>query len=206
MIKTLIIALIVCASQLFFSQKKEIYINDNFQEISKHEYNKHGENYRFQNVETDSVLYKVRVEHEGSGKLTVSNFNNLKTLLNISENNTKNISENNTKNIAIHYYQGLDKCNQHSDTNQYVINDIKTYIRKFKNSGSNLYFVYREKNGLKNRLKKTNWIADTSGTIENLFFRIKYPCDSAIVIFPDGSFKIFRGEHIWEKVFNTAKK
>lgn len=197
MIKALIIALILYAPQLFFAQKKEIYINDNLQEISKDEYKKRGENYRFQNVETDSVLYKVRVEHEGSGKLAVSDFNKLKTILKISENSTKS--------IAISYYQGLDKCNQHSDTNQYVINDIKTYTHKFKNSDSDLYFIYREKNGLKNRLKKTNWIDDTSGSIENLFFKMKYPCDSAIVIFPDGSYKIFRGEHIWEKVLDAAK-
>lgn len=196
--KLLTAIILLTLSQILFSQKKEVYINDNLQEISKDEYNTRGKNYRFQNVETDSILYKVRVEHKGSGKLIISDFNNLKTFLNIPESNTKN--------IAIHYYQGLDRCNQHSDTNQYVINDIKTYKRKFKNSGVNLYFVYRETNGLKNRLKKTNWIDDTSGTIENLFFRMKYPCDSAIIIFPDGSFKIFRGEHIWEEVLNTAKE
>lgn len=80
------------------------------------------------------------------------------------------------------------------------------YTRKFKSINSNLYFVYREKNGLKNRLKKANWVDDTSGTIENLFFRMKYPCNSAIVIFSDGHYKIFRGEYIWETVLNTAKE
>lgn len=196
--KIIILLFIITVPQILFSQKKEIYINDNLQKISKDEYNKRGENYRFQNVETDSVLYKVRVEHQGSGKLTPSNFNILKTLLNISKDNTKN--------IAIHYYQGLDKCNQHSDTNQYVINDIKNYTRKFKNTNSNLYFVYKDTEGLKNRLKKAKWIDDTSGSIENLFFKIHYPCDSSIIIFPDRSYFIFRGEHNWQKVFDIATK
>lgn len=199
MMKKIIILLFAIAThQILFSQKKEIYINDNLEEISKDEYNKRNKNYRFQNIETDSVLYKVRVEHEGNGKLTTSNLNIVKKRLNIPENNTKN--------IVINYYQGLDKCNEHSDTNPYVIDDIKTYTRKFKSINSNLYFVYREKNGLKNRLKKANCVDDTSGTIENLFFRMKYPCNSAIVIFSDGHYKIFRGEYIWETVLNTAKE
>ena len=196
--KIIILLFAIAAHQILFSQKKEIYINDNLEEISKDEYNKRNKNYRFQNIETDSVLYKVRVEHEGNGKLTTSNLNIVKKRLNIPENNTKN--------IVINYYQGLDKCNEHSDTNPYVIDDIKTYTRKFKSINSNLYFVYREKNGLKNRLKKANWVDDTSGTIENLFFRMKYPCNSAIVIFSDGHYKIFRGEYIWETVLNTAKE
>jgi len=196
--KIIILLFAIAAHQILFSQKKEIYINDNLQEISKDEYNKRNKNHRFQNIETDSVLYKVRVEHEGNGKLTTSNLNIVKTRLNIPENNTKN--------IVINYYQGLDKGNAHSDTNPYVIDDIKTYTRKFKSINSNLYFVYREKNGLKNRLKNANWVDDTSGTIENLFFRMKYPCNSAIVIFSDGHYKIFRGEYIWETVLNTAKE
>lgn len=196
--KIIILLFAIAAHQILFSQKKEIYINDNLEEISKDEYNKRNKNHRFQNIETDSVLYKVRVEHEGNGKLTTSNLNIVKKRLNIPENNTKN--------IVINYYHGLDKCNEHSDTNPYIIDDIKTYTRKFKSINSNLYFVYREKNGLKNRLKKANWVDDTSGTIENLFFRMKYPCDSAIVIFSDGHYKIFRGEYIWETVLNTAKE
>ncbi|WP_312089391.1 hypothetical protein [Chryseobacterium sp.] len=196
--KIIILLFAIAAHQILFSQKKEIYINDNLEEISKDEYNKRNKNYRFQNIETDSILYKVRVEHEGNGKLTTSNLNIIKKRLNIPENNTKN--------IVINYYQGLDKCNKHSDTNPYVIDDIKTYTRKFKSINSNLYFVYREKNGLKNRLKKANWMDDTSGTIENLFFRMKYPCNSANVIFSDGHYKIFRGEYIWETVLNTAKE
>lgn len=196
--KIIILLFAIAAHQILFSQKKEIYINDNLEEISKDEYNKRNKNYRFQNIETDSVLYKVRVEHEGNGKLTTPNLNIVKKRLNIPEKNTKN--------IVINYYQGLDKCNEHSDINPYVIDDIKTYTRKFKSINSNLYFVYREKNGLKNRLKKANWVDDTSGTIENLFFRMKYPCNSAIVIFSDGHYKIFRGEYIWETVLNTAKE
>ncbi|UOE38874.1 hypothetical protein [Chryseobacterium oryzae] len=196
--KIIILLFAIAAHQILFSQKKEIYINDNLEEISKDEYNKRNKNYRFQSIETDSVLYKVRIEHEGNGKLTTSNLNIVKKRLNIPENNTKN--------IVINYYQGLDKCNEHSDTNPYVIDDIKTYTRKFKSINSNLYFVYREKNGLKNRLKKANWVDDTSGTIENLFFRMKYPCNSAIVIFSDGHYKIFRGEYIWETVLNTSKE
>lgn len=196
--KILIPLFLISVYQILFSQKKEVYINDNLQIISKEDYKKQGENYRFQNVETDSVLYKVRVEHEGQGKLATVDLNNLKKHLNISDVNNKN--------IVIHYYQGLDRCNQHSDTNQLVINDIKTYIRKFKKSNSNLYFVHKETEGLKNRLNKTSWIDDSSGAIEKLFFKMQYPCDSAIVIFLDGSYKIFRGEHNWQKVFDTANK
>lgn len=188
--------LIITVPQLLFSQKKEIYINDNLQVISKEDYKNREKNYRFQNIETDSVLYKVRVEHEGQGKLTTTDLNDLRKILNISEVNNKN--------IVIHYYQGLDWCNQHSDANHLVINDIKTYIRKFKKSNSNLYFVYKETEGLKNRLSKTSWIDDSSGAIEKLFFKMHYPCNSAIVIFPDGDFTIFRGEHVWQKVFDTA--
>lgn len=143
--KKIIPLFIITVPQLLFSQKKEIYINDNLQVISKEDYKKRGENYRFQNVETDSVLYKVRVEHEGHGKLATVDLNNLKKQLNISDVN---------KNIVIHYYQGLDRCNQHSDTNQLVINDIKTYVRKFKKSNLNLYSVYKETKGLKTGLIK----------------------------------------------------
>jgi hypothetical protein len=196
--KILITLFIISVPQILFSQKKEIYINDNLEVISKEDYKKRGENHRFQNIETDSVLYKVRVEHEGQGKLATIELNYLRKILNISEVNNKN--------IVIHYYQGLDRCNQHSDTNQLVINDIKTYIRKFKKSNLNLYFIYKETKGLKNRRNKTFWIDDTSGKIENLFFKMQYPCDSAIVIFQDGNYTIFRGEHNWQKVFDTATK
>lgn len=198
MMKKIIPLFIITVSQILFSQKKEIYINDNLQVISKEDYKKRGENYRFQNVETDSVLYKVLVEHEGKGKLFTSDLNNLKQILNISEIDNKN--------IVIHYYQGLDTCNQHSDSNQFVINNMKTYNRKFRKSNSNLYFVYKETKGLKNRLKKTSWVNDTSGAIEKLFFKMQYPCDSSIIIFPDGNYTIFRGEHNWQRVFDTATK
>jgi len=194
--KLLTAIILLTLNQILFSQKKEIYINDHLEIISKEDYKKRGVNYRLQNIETDSVLYRVRVEHEGKGKLTTTEFSKLKKSLNVSETDTKN--------IVIHYYQGLDACNQHADKNQFVIDDIRNYNRKFKRSNSNLYFVYKETKGLKNRLDMTTWIDDTSGAIENLFFKMEYPCDSAVIIFPDGNYIIFRGEHNWEKVFNTA--
>jgi len=115
------------------------------------------------------------VEHEGKGKLTTTEFSELKKSLNVSETDTKN--------IVIHYYQGLDACNQHADKNQFVIDDIRTYNRKFKKSNSNLYFVYKETKGLKNRLDMTTWIDDTSGAIENLFLRWNIPAILQLLFF-----------------------
>jgi hypothetical protein len=193
---TLLLFLTTCFASLLLSQKKQIFIDDNLKIISKADFNKKVENIRFQSIETDSVIYNIRVEHKASGKLSDENFSLLKKKLNTTDDKT----------IVIYYYHGLDNCNQNSDTNILVLEDFSIYPKKFKRNNAKLYYLYQELDGLKNRLKKANWIDDTSGEIENMFFKIKYPCGSAIIVFKNGEYTVFRGEFRWQDVLDEAKK
>lgn len=181
------------------SQKKEFYVDDNFNEISKKEFLKKNDKMSYSwSVDQDSTIYNIRVKRIVAGKLNEDQLNSVKKILNIQQNFNKN--------ITINYYQGLDVCNKNSDQNDYVISDLKEYIKKFKKINSSLFLVYSDEEGLRNRLQKFDWIYDKDRVIEDLFFNFHYPCDSAIVIFPDGDFVLFRGEHKWEWVLNTVLK
>ena len=181
------------------SQKKEFYVDDNFNEISKREFLKKNDKMSYSwSVDQDSTIYNIRVKRIVAGKLNEDQLNSVKKILNIQQNFNKN--------ITINYYQGLDGCNKNSDQNDYVISDLKEYIKKFKKINSSLFLVYSDEEGLRNRLQKFDWIYDKDRVIEDLFFNFHYPCDSAIVIFPDGDFVLFRGEHKWEWVLNTVLK
>ena len=181
------------------SQKKEFYVDDNFNEISKREFLKKNDKMSYSwSVDQDSTIYNIRVKRIAAGKLNEDQLNSVKKILNIQQNFNKN--------ITINYYQGLDGCNKNSDQNDYVISDLKEYIKKFKKINSSLFLVYSDEEGLRNRLQKFDWIYDKDRVIEDLFFNFHYPCDSAIVIFPDGDFVLFRGEHKWEWVLNTVLK
>ncbi|SFI48181.1 hypothetical protein [Halpernia frigidisoli] len=181
------------------AQKKEVYVDDNFSEISKKEFLRNNDKMFYSwSDNQDSITYNIRVQRIAEGKLDEVQLKKIKDFFNLQQNFNKK--------FTINYYQGIDDCNKNSDQNEYVFSDLKEYIKKFEKINSPLFLVYADEKGLTNRLQKFEWIYDKAKIIEEIFFNFHYPCDSAIVISPDGNFVLFRGEHKWEWVFNIAFK
>ncbi|MBW8362797.1 MAG: hypothetical protein K0M56_11510 [Kaistella sp.] len=170
-------------------------MNDQFAEIPKAEFMQ-GNNEIFYNInfEKEDTVYNVRVQRKTQGMLSAEEMAALKSNLNHSLE----------RRLVISYYPGLDACNKSSDNNPYVISDLKSYPKKFKQAGVDFLLLYINSEGLKNRMKKFDWKEDKDQFVHNMFLKIHYPCDSSIVLFPDGRFVTFKGEHSWGDVFDTA--
>lgn len=201
--KNILIVILVFITLSVFSQKKEIYLDDNLNKITKKEYEKNNKNNKFSNLQfdLDSLIANVKVQRIKKGQLTLSEFNSLKNELTTISN--KAISKNNL--IIINYYHGPDKYNTLADYS-YIKKSHKKYLKKL-NTLDNVsqFFMYKSSKGISNYGKQLNWIKDKFNTFEKKFLPLNYPSGSYILIDEKGSFYVQKGEYSLDEIFKLIK-
>lgn len=203
--KTLqILIIFIFITSFSFSQNMKIdddykYFDQNYNLISKTEYEKRKWKDRFLSIKGDSINHKILSVRENKGIL--QNRKILDSLLTFSINRKIN----STKPLIIIYYPGKDPCNSSGTatrrTKRNWYNKMEKGINKIKES--NIIYVYKTKEGLTDGLKK--WIKDPKQTIEKLFFKRHYPCSSFVVISENNEFISYFGEFPKEYVWKALK-
>ncbi len=189
-----------------YSQNKKVdnnikYFDENYNPISKTEFDNRKWKNRLLSIQGDSINHKILSLRENQGVL--QNRKYLDSLLTSSTNKIIDSS----KPLVIVYYPGKDPCNSSGSATRRTIRSwykkMEKGINKIKES--NIIYVYKTKDGLygKNDGFK-EWIKDPEQTIERLFFKRHYPCSSFVVISENNEFISYFGEfskeYIWKAI------
>lgn len=184
---------------LSFSQvQKKIFYDENLEEISESNF------YKQKNVqknlglqfENDTLKTSLLVIRKNYGQLNDSVYKNLKKSLSSDK-------ELNSELIVIAYYPGKDRCNGTKERSTWNIFD-NDYLKKLnKISSYNHFWIYKDDENLKNyHPKQVKWENDKNQLVENLFFKLHYPCFSTVIIDKNGKYISYFGEFgkstIWE--------
>ncbi|MAX71864.1 MAG: hypothetical protein CMC76_12335 [Flavobacteriaceae bacterium] len=194
--------------KLSYAQNNEInhqdykYFDENYNPISKSEFEKRKWKRGLLSIKGDSTNHKILSERESNG--LIENRKYLDSLLTIST--SKKIDS--TKPLVIIYYPGKDKCNSSGKATRRSLrswyNQMEKGISKIKES--NILYIYKNTNGLYGRNDAyKEWIEDPEQTIENAFFKRHYPCSSFVVISEDGNFISHFGELIKDDIWNALE-
>ena len=206
--KTLqIFCLTILISNFSNSQNQKIknddikYFDENYIPISKTEF----ENKKWKNsllsIEGDSINHKMLSIRWNQG--TLENKKILDSLLTSATN--KKIDS--SKTIVIIYYPGKDPCNSSgSATKGYRKAWFKKLEKKlYKITQTKPIYIYKDKDGIEKYDGIMTWYEDPNKTIESLFFKYHYPCNSFVVISEKGGFISYFGEFSKEYVWKAAK-
>ncbi len=181
-----------------FSQKKELYVNDDFVSISKLEFDKKSENefdYKLR-FDVDSCYINVKVLRNKKGKINLNVLDSIKkTFYKI---NQKELSDNDI--LLINYYPGSDECSTLGYKEKFN-KQYKQYHRKFDGiKNLKQLFIYKSNDKIKDFGDKINWQPDTNNLIENTFYPIHYPCGGYILIDGKGNYISQRGEYLYSNL------
>lgn len=191
-------------SLLSFGQKKELYVNDNFDHISKAEFNKKYSESLYYNlrIKSDSSYLNVKVSRSKKGRIELKILFSIKNIF--YNNKSEEFSEKNL--FLINYYPGKDNCS----TNGYKLN-FKTKHNQYRNKFEKVenlkqLFIYKTNRGLRGFGNEMDWQPDINNLIESTFFPIHYPCGGFVVIDNKGNYISGRGEYCyWEGLLNGIK-
>ena len=197
--KTPLTSLLILLNVLMsFGQKKELYVNDDFEYISKTEFDKKTRqpidyDLRF---ELDSAYINMKVSRYKKGKIELKVLDSIKEAF--FKDKDVEFSDNDV--FLINYYPGDDKCS----TDGYKSNfksKYKQYRSQFdKVENLKQLFVYKSDDGLKKFGNKIDWQSDSNTLIENTFYRIPYPCGGYVIIDSKGNYISERGEYCYSKI------
>jgi len=200
-----ILIITIFTYSLSFSQNKNMdnddfkYFDENYNPISKTEYDSRKWKNRLLSIQGDSINHKILSVREKQGAL--QNRKYLDSVLTLSSN--RKIDS--TKPLVILYYPGKDPCNSSGTatrrTKKSWYNKMEKEINKVRES--NIIYIYKTKDGLIDGFKE--WIKDPEQTIERLFFKRHYPCSSFVVISGKGNFISYFGEFTKEYVWKAVE-
>ncbi|CEN45998.1 hypothetical protein ACILDS_05055 [Capnocytophaga canis] len=176
-----------------FSQQKHVYLNDDLEYISAKKFNDYrkSNNHYILTYELDSVVMHVQVQRVKRGKITLEQLAVIRTEL--SGFSGQSVPEKNI--IVVNYHHGKDPCNDSpEDSSYYAL--IKDYLKKIqKKKDVSQFFVYNERDGIKDYGKKITWLEDKNKTLRDLFFPLQYPCGSFVLIDAEGNYYVQKGEY-----------
>ncbi len=192
--KHILLIITICLIHvLSFGQAREIYLNDEFINISKEEFDKKTDKYLFFDLrfESDTLIANIKVQRVKKGKISKVKLDSIRIQLSAARH--QKIEEQTI--LVINYYPGLDPCN--STGLKYLRKEhYERYVKRmnrFKNV--NQFFIYKSPEGTKDYGEQLKWFPDKSNIIENTFFPIHYPCGSFVLIDSTGNFYIQKGEY-----------
>ncbi len=203
--KNIIILFLIFSSVFSFSQKKELYVNDDFEYISKVEFDKkhdHPLGYSLR-LDLDSCYINVKVSRYKKGEIKKSLYDSIvKTFISDNQRNVYDFDV-----LLINYYPGDDSCS----TSGYKTNfkeKYKKFYKKVDKLGKIKHlFVYKSDDGLEEFEGKIDWQPDINNVIENIFYPIDYPCGGYVIIDSEGNYISQRGEYCYEKpLIQTIKE
>lgn len=203
----LIVIIIILISNFSFAQNQKTdnnnikYFDENYNPVSKTEYESRKLENRLLSIQGDSIHHKILSLREQEG--TVANRKYLDSLLTRSTN--KKIDS--TKPLVIVYYPGKDPCNSSGTATRRSSKRWFTKMEKGidKIRDSNIIYVYKDKGGLNGKNDGfKEWNKDPEHIIERLFFKRHYPCSSFVVVSENDHFISYFGEfakdHVWKAV------
>lgn len=197
----LFLILFITVSISFLSaQKKQVYVNDDLEYISKQEYDRNsGDDYLNLKFDADSIYLNVSAKRIKKGKISNSQLNALKADLAISSAYFDKEDK-----IVIYYYPGQDACNSSGNKEMTRMN-YQEYLKKLKkHQNIKQFFVYKSPEGTA-AYGNIDWIKDKNKLIETLFFPVHYPCNSTVIIDGYGNYYSRRGENNINEVFKILK-
>lgn len=185
------------------TQSKPInYYNYELENIPKTEFDRaiRVKNYRYNRYDLDDQVANILYQNKTTGKLESEEFSQLKNYLGKIEPLKNDI-------LIIIYYPGKDRCNRGQSSSTWNIFD-NDFIRKVnKISTTHVFWIYKNDEDLKYYYpKKINWQKDENKLIENLFFKMHYPCFSSATIDRDGNFISNLGEFGKQSVIDDVRE
>lgn len=197
-----VLIVFVMGFQLLFSQSKvESYYDENFEQISRlaFEIKSKQDDYRSMEYEINGQNAKILYRRKVKGKLTTEAFDAVKKQLNQINPLKKGF-------IIIVYYPGKDRCNGGERNSSWNIFD-RDYERKVnKLVDNNHYWIYKDDENLNYYYpNKINWKKDENQLLENIFFKMHYPCFSSAVIDEQGHFISNLGEFGKKSIIEDLK-
>jgi len=202
----LVYFVILLTSNLFSQNKEKKYYNTSFDSIGEKEFYNllKRDNYNYNSFELADQHAYVLYQRKAKGKLSTDELAELnKYLLNMG-------SIDNKINVII-YYPGKDYCNKKEGNSTWNIFD-SDYSKEVKKINTvNQFWIYKSDEDLKYYYpKKVQWRKDEGQFIENLFFKMHYPCFSSAIIDEDGNYILNLGEfgkhEIWKYLKELSSK
>jgi len=199
---SLLVVLLSFLQTLSSQSKPENYYNSSFDKIDKSEFDEtlKKEGYRYNKYDLENEIANILYQRKTRGQLSHNDFNDLKNQLNKIAPISDGI-------IVIIYYPGKDWCNQKESNSTWNIfdNDYKKNLKKL--NITNQFWIYKNDENLKYYYpKKINWQKDEDQLIENLFFKMHYPCSSSTVIDENGDFISILGEFGKQEIIENIKE
>ena len=187
-----------------FAQSEEIYLNDDFELISKEEFLKetnYPSDYNLK-FKSDTTYVNVKVKRHKEGKIPMDIFNSIKETLETSTR--KKIDSNDV--FFINYYPGNGPCssNGYKDNFRIMYNSFYKKFAKIENIKQ--FSIYSSSKKPKRFGSKIQWTPDVNNLIKSTFFPIHYPCGGYVAIKNDGTYISQRGEYCYsEKLIREIK-
>lgn len=200
---TCLLTFLLTSFQLTTAQTKiENFYNSDFQKISKEEFTKTSKQngYGYNKYDLEDQIANILYQPKTRGKLKQGELDSLK-------NQLSKIDTLKNEYIVIIYYPGKDKCNQKNHNSNWNIFD-KDFKKEIDNlSKNNVFWIYKNDKDLKYYYpKKNNWQKDENKLIENLFFKMHYPCFSSTTIDKNGNFISNLGEFGKQNIIEDLKE
>ena len=206
-LRIFITTIVILIASFSFSQNHQIdsdaikYFDENYNSISKSQYKKRQLKKRLLSIQGDSINHKILSERTYQGKL-----NNKKSLDSLLSSTISNKIDS-SKTVVIIYYPGKDPCNSNGSATKSSRKAWNEELEKklFKITQTKPIYIYKDLDGQEKYDGIMTWYKDPYGTIERLFFKYHYPCESFVVISKEGEFVSYFGEFSKEYVWKAAE-
>ncbi|GAB4260968.1 MAG: hypothetical protein Kow0027_28490 [Saprospiraceae bacterium] len=186
-------ALLLLLSTQVFAQQKEVYLNDDLEQISKTEYDKLSDGHQYFDLQfdLDTALVMVKVQRVRKGNIDATKLDSIKA--EIAALSGRPIPDSNI--LIIKYHQGLDRCLSSADARAMQAS-YRNYLRKLeKQPDVSQVFMFQSPAGTAIYGEGLQWIEDRTGIVARTFFPISYPCGGLVIIAPNGDYYLLKGEH-----------
>lgn len=182
--------------------KPENYYNLNFEKITKTEFEKISKqpNYRFNQYDLDDQIANILYQPITKGKLKPEELELVRKYVDKIEPSKNDF-------LIIIYYPGKDRCNEGNSNSTWNIFDKDFTKDANKLVNNNTLWIYKNDEDLKYYYpKKINWKNDENKFIENLFFKMHYPCFSSVTIDKEGNYISNLGEFGKQNILQDIKQ
>lgn len=177
------------------------YFDENNLEISKSKFNRIRSSNKLLDIPGDSAHFRRLIFREKRGNIT----NKAKLLTLLEKASNQQIDS--LRPLVIIFHHGKDPCNISQTSNkEWITNwwkELEEGLIQIAHVKP-LYF-YKNNDGLEKYNGILNWYKDPEGTIERLFFKYHFPCNSFVVISIDGEYISYFGEFEKEYVWEAAQ-
>ncbi|WP_340199597.1 hypothetical protein [Ascidiimonas sp. W6] len=152
-------------------------------------------------VDTDSLKVWKLFWREHQGVLNAVALEQLKKYL--QKLSGKEIPEANY--VVVNYYPGIDRCNK-SDYTSFRLEMLEGYETAVDILGTTSQFYIHERDADSPfETEKNRSLKDQTNLFKHVFFPYPFPCDSYVVMHPDGRYIKYYGEHHLQTVLDILQ-